>query len=991
MSRVAGDGPVVRPQVVPRATYRLQLHPSFTLRDARRLLDYLQELGISDLYLSPVCAAQAGSEHGYNTVDHRVVNPALGGEQAFRELAEDLRSRGMGLMLDVVPNHMGIGDDTNRLWWDVLENGPSSPYAGFFDIDWNPPKTDLANQVLLPVLGDQYGLVLEAGYLRLEYREGAFIVRYFDRLFPIAPRGGTVVLTLVLEAAKPLVPEGDESLAELESVITHLRNLPLRTETDPERIRERQREKEVARRRLEALLNSSAILRALLDETLLRLNGRVGEPHTFDALDELLCDQAYRLCHWRVAADEINYRRFFDVNELAAIRVESPEVFAVAHELVFRLAGEGLVTGLRIDHIDGLHDPEQYLLDLQEGYRSATGRDEDLYVVVEKILAEGERLNPAWRTSGTVGYDFLNDVSGLFVDPARDQDFLELYGRLAGERLPFAEVAHRCKKLILLVALTSEVHVLARKLDRISEQHRWSRDFTASNLKFALREVTASFPVYRTYIRGSAVSAPDRRLVEIAIREAKRRNPATSASVFDFISSVLLMEDPPGLTEAALAARREFAMRFQQLTAPVMAKGVEDTAFYRSYPLASLNEVGGDPEKFGRTMVEFHRQNQERLRDWPHALLSTSTHDTKRGEDTRVRLDALSEIPAEWERTFRRWREINRRHRVIIDGEEVPSANEEYLLYQTLIGTWPFQRMSDAELGPYTDRIEAYMEKALREAKERTSWIKPNEAHDQAIRGYVRALLEPGGGNGFLPDFATFITPLVHAGAWNSLGQVIVKTASPGVPDFYQGTEFWDLSLVDPDNRRPVDFERRIKALDELKGAMNPERVAALARSLADGRLKLLVTSRALDARCRMRALFEQGDYIPIEVAGEGADRVVAFARRSGDQAVVVAVGRFFLKAKGKAAYSKVIGEAWEGMALKLPGPLCGRYRDVVTGRELDLRDASDRSVSRRGILGRLVSGLLRSVVASGAAELPVEELFRDLPVAMLERMEHRS
>ncbi len=974
---------------IPLATYRLQLRSDFTLSDAAGIVDYLDDLGVTDLYISPIFTAQTGSAHGYDVVDHGCVSPALGGEEALENLAARLKERGMGLILDMVPNHMGIGDESNRMWWDVLENGPSSPFAGFFDIDWNPPKMDLENQVHLPVLGDQYGLVLEKGELKLDYREGSFVVRYYDRVFPIAPRSANHILTLLLEKVRAGLPPENEAVMELESIITHHRNLPLRTETDPERIRERQREKEVARRRLQTLVAERPEITAMLDETILAMNGRPGDPRSFDALDALLNDQAYRLCYWRVAADEINYRRFFDVNELAAVRVEAPEVFTAVHDLALRLAGRGIVTGLRIDHIDGLHDPQRYLDDLQEGYRSASGRDEDLYVVVEKILGAREALHSAWRTGGTVGYDFLNRVNGLFVRRENAAAFVDLYRRLAGVSSSFTEVAHASKKFILLIALTSETHVLARKLDRISEQHRWSRDFTASSLKFALREVIAAFPVYRSYMRDGAVDPEDRRLVETAIREAKRRNPATSPSLFDFIASVLLAEDPPGLTDADRALRRDLVMRFQQLTAPVMAKGIEDTAFYRWYPLASLNEVGGDPARFGISTQEFHERNLERLNDWPHALLSTSTHDTKRGEDTRSRLDVLSEIPEAWARAVSRWREMNRGHRTEIDGEETPNANEEYLIYQTLVGTWPFEGLSDATRPDYESRIARYMEKAFREAKQRTSWINPNEPHDEAVRGFIRALLAPaprGSGAGFLRDFATFVRPIQRAGAWNSLAQIVLKTASPGVPDFYQGCEFWDLSLVDPDNRRPVDFTARREAMRRVDAVLASGDFAPLAEQPENGHLKLLVTRQALALRRRNRELFESGEYEGLSARGEHADRVVAFARCRGAKSVIAVVGRFWLTSPGGAAYDEVTGDVWENTSLVLPAALAGRYRNALTGEHLSIGVPEGVRWSPRAVLKRLARRW-SPAGAGTAVACPLDEVFDRFPVALWERV----
>jgi (1->4)-alpha-D-glucan 1-alpha-D-glucosylmutase len=986
MKPVPAEGATRREARLSGATYRLQVNPGFTLREAAGLVDYFERLGITDLYLSPIFAAQKGSPHGYNVTDHGRINPEIGGESAFEELGHALAARRMGLILDLVPNHMGIGDETNRYWWDVLENGPSSPHASFFDIDWAPPKTDLENQILLPVLGDQYGIVLEAGQLQLRHADGAFTVHYYERSFPLAPKSILRILEPLLEELRPTAPADDPALIEIESIITQIRNLPPRTEKDADRLRERRREQDVARRRLATLVETHPAFLAALDAFVTRLNGTPGDPASFDALDVILADQVYRLSYWRVAADEINYRRFFDVNELAAIRVEESEVFDAAHDLVFRQVGAGLVSGLRIDHIDGLYNPERYLTDLQEGCRRALGGAlvGTFPVYVEKILETDERLRLSWLTHGTVGYEFMNALNGLFVDRDHAALFVGLYRRFAEVGPLFREIVHSSKKLIMLISLASELNVLARQLDQISEQHRWSRDYTAENLRFALREVIAAFPVYRSYIRAHdhLIDPEDLRHVEAAIREAKRRNPATSPSIFDFIASVILHADPPRLGEAAIRARREFTMKFQQLTAPVMAKGVEDTAFYRWYALPSLNEVGGDPRRFGMAREEFHRRIEERRAAWPRAMVATSTHDAKRGEDVRARLNVLSEIPAEWEAAIGRWREMNRGLRFENEEGVTPDGNEEYLLYMTLLGTWPFAPMDDADHEMYLDRIAAYMEKALKEAKLRTSWIKPNEEHDAAVRAFVRGILDRANpANIFLPDFIAFQEPIALAGTWNGLGQALFKCAAPGVPDFYQGSEFWNFSLVDPDNRRPVDYASRRAALDEIlaegrggTSVLGGDRMSQIAegeqdraglfgRLLADPRdprLKLFVIQRALDLRRRRRELFASGTYIPLTVVGPRERHVVAFARLDGEKAVLAVTGRFLLGLD--RAGRRVTGPTWQRTFLILPPELAGSYRDVMSGEDL------------------------KSTARKETVRLPLDRLFARAPFALLER-----
>ncbi|MGH9852589.1 MAG: malto-oligosyltrehalose synthase, partial [Blastocatellia bacterium] len=870
---------VTRPPRIPTATYRLQFNRHFTLKQAAEIVDYLRDLGVGDCYCSPLLAARPGSLHGYDVIDPTKLNPELGTREDFNRFASLLAQRGMGLMMDVVPNHMCIAGSGNQWWNDVLENGSGSPFAPFFDIDWRPPKQNLEDKVLLPVLGDQYGRVLENQEIQLTYQRGAFFANYYETRLPIAPRASILILRVVLEAVKTRLEESHPSRLELESIITALEYLPPRTETDPEKVKERRREKEIIKRRLAALVTASGDLQRALKQVIRAFNGVKGDPRSFDRLEELLGEQAYRLCFWRVAADEINYRRFFDINELAAIRVEQTEVFAAVHDLILRLMKEGHVTGLRIDHIDGLYDPEQYLLDLQRGCRKALGItgsaaskrgqsairnpqsaiERPCYVVVEKILGRGERLRESWAAMGTTGYDFLNLVNGVFVDARSERAFRKLYQRVTGAQENFADVAYEGKKLILRAAMSGELHVLARRLDRISEQHRYSRDFTLNNLQDALGEVIACFPVYRSYIRPNQteVGEEDRRSITAAIRNAKRRNPAFSASIFDFIQSLLLLNDPDGLDDEQRRERREFVLRFQQLTGPVTAKGVEDTAFYRFHPLASLCEVGGKPDGFGVSIETLHEQNRARQERWPHTMLATSTHDTKRSEDVRARINVLSEIPARWYRAVRRWQNLNRDLKTMIEEAPAPDANEEYLLYQTLIGVWPFAVEDDESRETFRNRIQEYMIKAVREAKIHSSWLNPDEEYEQALRDFVERLLAPG--SPFTNDFTEFQAPIARAGMLNSLSQTLLKITAPGVPDFYQGTELWDFSLVDPDNRRAVDYERRRQSLAGLRA--NEGEMAALAgdlmRNAEDGRIKLFVTSRALNYRLNNRELFE--------------------------------------------------------------------------------------------------------------------------------------
>jgi len=985
---------------IPQAVYRLQFNRAFTFRDAAALLPYLDALGVSDLYASSFLAARPGSPHGYDIADHNRLNPELGGEAAFRHLAAALRARGMGLILDVVPNHMGVAAACNPWWNDVLENGPDSPYAHVFDIDWDPVTRQLASRVLLPILGEQYGTVLENQELRLEYADGLFTLVYYDTRLPIAPRSLTQLLTHRLEVLRDSLGEADPSFQEYQSILTALSHLPSRTERAPERIAERLREKAVIRRRLARLTAECPAIAASLEETVRIFNGTPGEPRSFDLLDRLLEEQVYRLASWRVAAEEINYRRFFDVNELAAIRMEDPAVFRETHRLIFRLVAEGAVTGLRLDHPDGLFDPPGYFHALQReragqllaahpapGGETAEARERalqafdatclrdptgaacrPLYLIAEKILGHGERLSDRWAVHGTTGYEFCNWVGGLFVDSRHEKAMTAACLGFTGERTPLPDLIYESKQLILRVAMSSELVLLAHALDTLADRNRHSRDFTLNSLTHALREVIACFPVYRTYIDGRdpEPSLQDRACVEVAVAFAKRRNPTTAASLFDFVRDTLLLRHPPNADDAYRRSQLAFVQKFQQLTAPVTAKGLEDTAFYRHHRLVSLNEVGGLPDRFGVEVEEFHRQCQSRQEKWPHGLSATSTHDTKRSEDVRARIHVLSEIPLPWRQAVSRWHRWNRRHLAEVDGRPAPDRGDEYLLYQTLVGAWPLEPFAGEVAERFTGRIQAYLLKAAKEAKLHTSWINPNPAYDRAVRDFVAAALAVRPGNRFLDDFRAFHAPVARLGMLNGLAQTLLKIAAPGVPDFYQGTELWDFSLVDPDNRRPVDFARRRVALEELSGRLAREEPAPLFRELLahweDGRVKLALVHLALGCRRRQPELFRAGEYLPLPTGGAGRGSLCGFARLHGGRAVLAAVPRLVAPLTDTGARLPLGEACWGDTWLELP-PRCppGPYRDTLTGT------------------------VHRSAERAGGRGFPAAALFADLPVALLE------
>jgi (1->4)-alpha-D-glucan 1-alpha-D-glucosylmutase len=942
---------------IPASTYRLQLHHGFSFRDARAILPYLSRLGVTDCYLSPCLRARPGSPHGYDICDHAHLSDELGGESEFDALAREARRRGMGLVLDFVPNHMGVDAKSNRWWWEVLENGQCSPFARFFDIDWHPIKSELEGKLLLPILGVPYGEALERGELRVGFAGGRFVLRYFDHELPIDPRSAPPLLERGLEELRAELGDDDGDLREYLSIVAELRNLP----TDPavEPVAERQREKEVARERLERLVGRSPRLRRHVEEAVRSLNGEPGQPHTFDALHELLDEQAYRLAYWKTASYEINYRRFFDINDLAALRMEDPAVFEATHALILRLARERAIRGLRLDHVDGLFDPKSYL----EQLREATG---PLYVVVEKILTGAELLRDGWASHGTTGYDFLNDVNGVFVESRSARLLRRLYERFSGRRAPFHIVAYVGRKLIIETSLASEMNVLAEALNRISERDRRSRDFTLQSLRDALTEIVACFPVYRTYVDAGGAREFDRRTIDTAIEQARRRNPAMEPSIFDFIRRVLLA-DAEGAGGEEQARRLEFAMKFQQYTGPVQAKGLEDTAFYRYNLLGSLNEVGGDPQRVGRSVADFHQANRHRRERWPCTMLATTTHDTKRSEDVRARLNLLSEIPAEWSKQISLWSRLNAVNRTRLDGERAPDRNDEFLFYQSLLGVWPIgATAADEEL---VRRLADYMAKAAKEAKLHTSWINPNDTYDRALRTFVEKTLTGRSAAKFLGSFLPFQQRLARLGIVNSLAQLVLKIGSPGVPDFYQGCELWDLSLVDPDNRRPVAYELRERMLGEMEPLLDdsaafPDRRTAAADMLegwSDGRIKLYVTARGLRLRGRATPLFLEGDYLPLEAEGARADHVVAFARRREDDWLIAVVPRLVHRLTAPDHLWPLGERTWGDSTLTVPEALAGRtFADLFSG---------ERFVPQS---------------VHGGARLALADVLRHLPVTIL-------
>jgi (1->4)-alpha-D-glucan 1-alpha-D-glucosylmutase len=975
---------------VPVSTYRLQMHAGFPLREAVRITSYLQDLGITHPYTSSLVAAKPGSTHGYDVTDPSRLNPEIGTDEEFDGWVAGLRGRGMGLLLDTVPNHMSV---PNQWIYDLLEHGPASPYAGYFDIAWNDhPRERLHGKVLLPILGQPYGAELEAGRFRVEFADGALALKYGEQRMPIDPRTYEVILSPALEAVRSELGPDHEDAVELQSVLTGVRHLPPRSETDPEKAHEAWIESRVLKRRLADLAGRSPVVTGHIAEIAKRLSGVAGDPASFSGLEELLDAQAYRPSFWRVASDEINYRRFFDINELAALNTEREDVFAAVHQKVFEWVGAGKLDGLRIDHPDGLFDPKQYLDRLQLHTRLAAARHlldsnpddyagltwaaaesplrerfaadpkRPLYVVVEKILGEGEPLPADWATDGTTGYEFINLVNGLFVDPGREKEMTRAYRDLTGADTPFDELVYRSKFHMLQSTLASELHMLAHQLDRLAQAQRWSRDFTLNGLRHALREAIACFPVYRSYVNDGV---GDRDKVDIlrAMSRAKRRNPLLGRAIFDFIRDTLLLKDPPSGPAAPeyRAAQRRFAGKFQQVTAPAMAKGFEDTSLYVYNRLVSLNEVGGEPTRFGRSPAEVHHALRDRAEKYPAALSPLSTHDTKRSEDVRARINVLSEMPDAWAARVGRWMGLNLGHKIDVgEGQLAPDLNEEYLLYQTLIGAWPIGGLTADNRADLVGRIQGYLNKALHEAKVHTSWVNPNPEYDAAAAEFVARVLDPDRAGPFLADFEEFQRTVSHFGMFNSLAQTLVKITAPGVPDTYQGTDLWDFSLVDPDNRRPVDYDRRARLVaefDERSGDL-PGLVRELAGHKEDGRIKLYVLSRALRFR-RDHADVFAGSYVPIDVVGPRAGHVFCFSRVAGETCALILVPRLVATLVPSADRPPIGPEVWGDTALLLPPDLpVEGWTNTFTGE---------------------------SVHSSADRALPVARILASFPVALLE------
>ncbi len=924
----------------PISTYRIQLNPDFGFRKAGDIAGYLSDLGITHLYASPIFKPRQGSPHGYDVVDPNQLNPELGSREDFDELAGELEKRGLGWLQDIVPNHLAFHHE-NAMLWDVLENGPSSRFFGFFDIQWNHPYESIRDRLLSPFLGTFYGEALENGDIRLRYDANGLTVSYYDTVFPLKIESYGRFFTHDLTTLRRELGENHPDFIKLLGVLYVLKTLPVGEDAS-----ERYNQTRFVKRALWELYTQNPEIKAFIERNLETFNGIRGKPESFTLLDSLLAEQLFRLSFWKVAAEEINYRRFFNINEIISLRVEDAQVFDHVHSLVFDLVGKGRFSGLRIDHIDGLYDPTAYLFRMRE-------RAPDSYFVVEKILDPGEELPTSWPVQGTTGYDFLNRVNGIFCEQANQRDFTRIYLNFADMKTPYDELLIEKKKLIITNLMAGDIDNLANLIKGISSRDRYGSDITIYGLKNALIEIMSRFPVYRTYCGANGARQTDRAFTETAVARAMRDNPSLLNEIA-YIGRLLLLELKDYLSADEQEQCLHFVMRFQQFTAPLMAKGFEDTTLYVYNRLISLNEVGSSPETFGRSTNEFHEFNENRGRLWPYSLNATSTHDTKRGEDVRARINVLSEIPKEWEKNLKSWSRLNRKRKKRLDGVSVPDKNDEYFLYQTLLGAFPFNETEHPE---FVKRIKAYVIKAVREAKVHTAWLKPDLAYEEAFLSFVSEILNPADRNPFLQDFLPFQKKVAHYGVFNSLSQVLLKIASPGIPDFYQGTELWDFSLVDPDNRRPVDFFRRRNLLEEIRKGIRSDIIALIQELLQareDGRVKLFLTHQALQARKDNVEIFRSGKYIPLEVSGKHRENVVAFARNHVERWALTVVPRF-LASLVKEGALPLGEETWSNTQLAIPAEAPRMWRNAITKQRV-----------------------------TGEGELNIGKVFEHFPVALL-------
>ncbi|RCJ27692.1 malto-oligosyltrehalose synthase [Nostoc minutum NIES-26] len=905
---------------IPTTTYRIQFTPQFGFENARAIAAYLADLGISDLYASPIFQARFGSTHGYDVVDAARLNSELGTTEEFEALVSELQSLGMGWLQDIVPNHMAYSSENHYLM-DVLEHGPDSDYTDYFDLSWNVPFGDRQERILAPLLGDFYGVSLEKGDIQLQYSQTGLTVNYYSLKLPLRLESYTKFLTYNLGKITRTLGRNHPDFIKLLGILYILKNVP-------SEVVGKQRQDQIAfiKGLIWELYNTNDAIHEFIEENLKIFNGEVGNSDSFNLLDELLREQFYRLSFWKVGAEEMNYRRFFTVNELISVKVEELRVFNNTHSLIQKLVEEGKFTGLRIDHIDGLYNPLQYL----ERLREKMG---DVYITVEKILELTEDLPEDWQIQGTSGYDFLNYVNGVLCQTKTQSWFDKIYHAFIGSPVNYASLVKEKKHLILEKNLAGDIDNLSVLLKNISSKYRYGNDFTLNGLKRAIAEILTLFPIYRTYITSDGISDSDRACIQEVIRQAREQVPLLQNEL-TFIEKVMLLEFDDSLTQTEREQWIYFVLRMQQYSGPLMAKGVEDTTLYVYNRLLSLNEVGGNPSHFGISVADFHAFNQKHQATWPHTMNATATHDTKRGEDLRARLNVLSELPEEWEQQANTWSYLNQDRRSDRHGFAMPDRNDEYFLYQTLVGAFPFD---DREQSSLVERVKDYMIKAIREAKVHTAWLRPDSEYEEACASFIEKVLDPSISGQFLEAFRPFQQRIAYYGMFNSLSQTLLKATAPGVPDFYQGTELWELSLVDPDNRRPVDFEQRHAYLSAIREQIKTDILGLIQELLdrkTDGRIKLFLTAQVLKARTDYLSLFQEGDYLPLEIKGTHADRIIAFARRQGNQTAIAIAPRFLTSLIQPG--DDPLGESvWQDTHLKLPSGTTSTWKNVLTEQTL--------------------------------------------------------
>ncbi len=902
---------------IPTATYRIQFNSAFGFDAARKIVSYLAELGISDLYASPIFKARAGSTHGYDIVDPNQLNPELGTEDSFEALVSEIQQHNMGWLQDIVPNHMAY-DSENKLLMDVLENGPESEYFDYFDIDWNHYYEQIAGRVLAPMLGDFYGNCLENGQIQLQYDQTGLSVNYFSLRLPVRIESYDKVISHNLDKLTLLMGRKHPDFVKMLGILYIIKNINAENKNQ-----ERYDRASFVKGILWELYNENPEVKQFIDSNIEEFNGEAGKAETFNQMDELLSEQFYRLSFWKVGAEELNYRRFFTVNELISVKIEELEVFNQNNALIFELVKSGKVTGLRIDHIDGLYYPTNYL----ERLREKTG---DTYITVEKILELEEEMPDYWEIQGTSGYNFMNYLNGVFCCQDNEHKFDDIYRRFAGAQKSYEEVISECKRLIIDRNLAGDIDNIAHLLKQIANKTRRGNDFTLYGIRKAIAEFLVLFPVYRTYINKDGQRATDTMYIKSVLKKAKENTPQL-LNELNFIEKLLMLEFEEHLTQADKDQWFHLVLRIQQYTGPLMAKGVEDTAFYVYNRFMSLNEVGGHPGYFGISTAEFHKFNEAQSKKWLHKMNATATHDTKRGEDVRARLNVISEIPEEWEQHLLAWCEINRAKKKSLPGLMAPDDNDEYLFYQNLVGAFPCQESEEAD---FTDRLKDFIIKAIREAKVHTAWLRPDNTYEESCIAFVEEVLKD---EQFMKEFRPFQKRVAEYGVYNSLSQTLLKSVSPGVPDFYQGTELWDLSMVDPDNRRPVDFELRTSLLKEIKQAADIlGLISELLANKEDARIKLFLTNKLLEARKQYLELFREGEYLPLEGTGQFKDNIVALARSYENQVAIAIAPRFFTSIIQPGEYP--LGEqVWKDTQLQLPPGMPSTWKNAITAQTLQI------------------------------------------------------